>query len=75
MRLAAQDDSMNNKVLKLNKYNFYSFIEDVEDRAIRKGRSSEQEKIAFLREGLTEKIKNKLRTAMRIQLEDEEKEK
>ena len=47
-----EDESAGNKVVMLKTYNYECFVEDVEDRAIRKGKNTQKQMMAFLRQGL-----------------------
>jgi hypothetical protein len=70
----SENESSSNKVLMLTKYNYEAWKEDVEDRCLRKGKTEENVKIAFLRQGLSTGDKNPLRRAMRKEIEKPDKE-
>ena len=72
MRPSAPEQEKGSSRLMLSKFNFEEWKEDVEDRCLRKSKTAETTKIAFLREGLTRAHKNQLRRAMKKEAETQE---
>ena len=64
-------NSRGKEIIVLSKYNFEAWREDVEDRCMRKGKTTEAQKIAFLRQGLTTTQKNLLRRAFAVECSKE----
>jgi hypothetical protein len=66
------NDENGSKIVMLSKFNFEAWHEDIEDRCLRKGKTEEKVKLAFLRQGLNTTYKNQLRRAMKLELEKSE---
>ena len=68
MRPNAQEKEKGSDVMMLTKYNFEAWLEDIEDRCLRKDKTDEKVKIAYLRQGLPITHKNQLRRALKQEL-------
>ena len=71
MRPNGAEDGKNSNVHVLTKFNFESWSEAIEDQCLKKNRTDEKVKIAFLRGGLSTTHKNDLRSAMKKELQKE----